>query len=653
MSKTPQPKCRIMFSPGGVELSPRLQWLASSLSLEARTCILNCGIVSVIEANAWDSPEQFLDACRGEHTSESALSELRALWDAAQGSCRAAVRQAILKSADPVACSPDPVVHHSHLPMGAVGGTKMPEHGTTKRRRMRAAEPDEVALHMNSLQLREKTAVESACADLWQLFLELGESGSQWKDYSSLCASDKDKFATMFFDTMCLVAITTLQSALRVMRKWKRHCGDSGISPWQPSAVHVALWLRSLREHGPTAPQGAYNTLKWLERKVGMCFHCCLPLVRDQAAVPQSHIETQATPLLLSVILGLEWLLSSQNDAVKALALTWLMLTFAVLRFAHLQRSTILEVMEHGIAARASLGKRRTQGRRRPFEWRAPRKGITNVDLGVAVHAFLKRAFVSASPQSFFLPDFLPKRCGLESATGFAGRAMSIGRFARLSQHMFQQPPFSMSQMDSSALTSYSARRVLPTIAELARFDPHELLLVGDWKSKRGGQEDLSMPMRYADQKEHTSLVVKTELPRIMRRVFQCNAQTNASWDRLSNLFPARDTSRRLAKAALLERSSALRVDQADDVRAGEQSSGSSSSDDSSSDSSSSVSTDSSEHVDSSNVQWLLSKGSRGHLHLCRPLQLQAKRCHTACNRGLCSPELGTGLDDAFSAGKD
>ena len=377
-----------------------------------------------------------------------------------------------------------------------------------------------------------------------------------------------------------------------------------------------------------------------------MCFHCCLPLVRDQAAVPQSHIETQATPLLLSVIVGLESLLSSQNDAVKALALTWLMLTFAVLCFAHLQRSTI-------IAARASLGKRRTQRRRRPFEWRAPRKGITNVDLGVAVHAFLKRAFVNASPQSFFLPDFLPKRCGLESATGFAGRAMSIGQFAHLSQHMFQQPLFSMFQMDSAALTSYSARRVLPTIAELARFDPHELLLVGDWKSKKGGQEDLSMTMRYADQKEHTSLVVKTKLLCIMRRVFQCNTQTNASWDRLSKLFPAGDTSRRFAKAALLERSSALRVEQADNVRGGEQSSGSSSSDDSSSDSSSSVSKDSSEHVDSSNVQWLLSKGSRGHMLLCRPLQLQAKRWHTACNRGLCGPELGTGLDDALSTGKD
>jgi hypothetical protein len=53
---------------------------------------------------------------------------------------------------------------------------------------------------------------------------------------------------------------------------------------------------------------------------------------------------------------------------------------------------------------------------------------------------------------------------------------MSLGGFSRLSQHLFQQPPFSFTAMEAAAVTSYSARRVLPTIAELARFDPHEML---------------------------------------------------------------------------------------------------------------------------------------------------------------------------------
>ena len=211
-----------------------------------------------------------------------------------------------------------------------------------------------------------------------------------------------------------------------------------------------------------------------------------------------------------------------------------------------------------------------------------------------------------------------------------------------------------MSEMEASALTSYSARRVLPTIAELGRFDPHELLLVG-WKGKRRSQEDLSMPMRYADQKEHTGLAVKTELVCVMRRVCQCGAQTSASWDRLSNLFPDRQVSRRLAAAALQQSLGTLGVfpeEQCDSAQDIEQSPTSSASSDSDSDSSESVSTGSTEQTDSSNVQWVLSKGRKGHLHLCRPLQLQVKRWRTMCNRGLCTPDLGTGLEDAFSTGK-
>ena len=212
--------------------------------------------------------------------------------------------------------------------------------------------------------------------------------------------------------------------------------------------------------------------------------------------------------------------------------------------------------------------------------------------------------------------------------------------------------------MDASALTSYSARCVLPTLAELARFDPHELLWVGDWKGNIRNQQDLSMPMRYADQKEHTSLVVKSELLCKMRRVVQCNAQTSARWDRLSNFtcprhIPSLGTSspaKQLISSSAIglpppglpdhaqPRSKALdprrpmiRIPPPPPPQF--------------------------QRIQVSRwtvpgVQRLLSKGIRGHLHLCRPLQLQAKRWHTVCNRGLCSPELGTGLEDAFGTGK-
>ena len=55
----------------------------------------------------------------------------------------------------------------------------------------------------------------------------------------------------------------------------------------------------------------------------------------------------------------------------------------------------------------------------------------------MVAHAFLRRAFGDASQRIFFLPG------------GFAGGAMSIGRFVRLTQRVFQQPPFAVTQMDA------------------------------------------------------------------------------------------------------------------------------------------------------------------------------------------------------------
>ena len=635
--------------------SPRLQRLYQSLSTNAQAHITKIGITSVLETNAWDSVEEFVPS-----TSFTAglVAELHDFWLASQGACAMAARRAVL---DFAAAPQQQRVEHVDLYLHAAAQNSsstscapapLQSFSTTKRRRLKAASVSETELHLQSLQLRERKVVEAAASELWALFLEVGAHGSQWSDYVALTPSDKEQFAAMFFDDMCLVALPTLQAALRLMRRWRRHCAESNIEPWKPSSIHVAIWLRSLQERGPTAPHGAYATLKWVEKKLGFDFHSSSDRVRGQSAVPQCHTESQAKPLTLSIILGLESLVGSQNHAVGALALTWLLLTYAVLRFAHLQRSVILRVLDNGIAAKASLGKRRSQGRRRPFEWRAPRWGVTGCDLGSAVHQHLARNFGGEVQPGFFLSDFSPPRCTLQTATGFSTKSMSLGRFSRLSQHMFQQAPFGLSAMDAALLTSYSARRVLPTIAELARLDPHEMLLVGDWKGARKECLDISMPMRYADQKLHTSLCVKTELVCIIQHVSRHGHATD-TWDGLSANFPPRLESKRLASHVLQNGRAAIYLPEdggllPDPNRDLDSSSASPSTSGSDSDSSSSDT----QAEECHEIQRLLSKGRQGHLHVCKPLQSQTERWHTHCNRGLKDPDVGVGLEDAFSTGR-
>eukprot|EP00435_Cladocopium_sp_Y103_P072039 s1255_g39.t1 len=630
--------------------SPRLQCLYQSLSNDAQTCITNIGITSVLETNAWDTAAEFAP----DHLQDALQTELRQFWRAAQGACAVAVKQAVREFSVPSKkldeCRMEPKIQTLS------GRASVPVCNAVlqvKRRKLQPMPADEAQQHLQGLQLREKRVVEDAASALWSLFLDIGACGRLWSEYVVLTPSDQQQFANMFFDEMCLVAPTTLQAALRLMRRWRRHCEECEVEPWKSSSIHVAIWLRSLRERGPTAPHGAFSTLKWLEKKLGVDFHTSCDRVRGQSAVPQNHVESQATPLTLKMILGLESLLTSRNHAVSGLALAWILLTFAVLRFAHLQRSVISRVLDNGIAATASLGKRRTQGRRRPFEWRAPRWGVTGCDIGAAVHEQLARSFGVSPQPGFFLPDILPSRCTLQNATGFSARPMSLGRFSRLSQHLFQQPPFSLTGMEAAAVTSYSARRVFPTIAELARLDPHELLLVGDWKGARKGGQDISMPLRYADQKLHTSLSVKTELVCIIQHVSAQNP-AHSDWAELSGFFPPRLVSRQQAAHVLQNGRAAIYLPEpVAAVRGNDHSSSSSDSSTSDTDSdSSSVDTVANEAADSSEVQWLLSKGPKGHLHICKPLQLQTKRWHTQCNRGLKDPDIGVGLEDAFSTGR-
>eukprot|EP00439_Symbiodinium_sp_Y106_P041843 s864_g5.t1 len=641
-------------------LSPRFRWLFDSLSATAQQRVRDLGITSVIDSNAWDDCDSFIAACADSESLDSVKGELRSLWTSSQAYCSSAVRHAVRDFIFPASHA---IQHGLHLAKGASQPKSSVPRGTcapsvletNKRRKLAAPSVSEAEQHLQSLHARERAVVEAAVTELWRAFLEVGEASSHWQEYSLLSDHGKAQFATMLFDDMCMIAPSTLQAALRVLRRWRAYCQETTVSPWTASAIHVALWLRSLRERGPTAPAGAYNALKWLEKKIGLQFHSSVSRVHDQAAVPSSHVETQATPLSLAFIIGLEQLVSSKNQAVSALALTWILLTVVVLRFAHLQRSVIVRVLDNAISGRASLGKRRTQGRRRPFDWRAPRWGVTGLDIGSALHRMLLQAFPGGAQTGFLLPDFLPKRCTLQTATAFAGRDMPLGRFTRLSHSLFRQAPFCLSDKEASELSSYSARRVLPTVAELCRIDPHEMLLVGDWQSKRGQHADLSMPLRYADQKLHTSLCVKTELVCVMRHALVTGASAAWGWDKLSESFPSRPESRRQASEILKNGLPAIYLPESQtaepgierqDASSGSSSSSSSSSPTSDSDGESTVDTDPSE------VQWLLSKGCKGHLHLCKPLALQSKRWHTVCNRGLSMPEVGKGLEDALDTGR-
>ena len=129
----------------------------------------------------------------------------------------------------------------------------------------------------------------------------------------------------------------------------------------------------------------------------------------------------------------------SSNDFVSMLACTWCVLILGVLRFAHVQRSRITALTPVALHMSALRGKRRQQGRTRPFSHRCPRIGITSRDFGKQLYDYLHRA--AASNKRTELPhwlqwDYGPPGKGLTEVTHLLPRPMPQYRFVKFTKEL-------------------------------------------------------------------------------------------------------------------------------------------------------------------------------------------------------------------------
>lgn len=174
--------------------SPRVRCLLTSLSSEARNSIVNAGIVSVLETNAWDTAAEFAT-----HVSlEACLQvELQAFWLAAQGACAVAARRAIRAFAEAPGSQQRPLMQQQFpgvkfLPTAQSASAQPSQPVMLKRQRLQAVPANEAQQHLQNLQL---------VAELWSLFLELGASGSLWQDYAQLGLVSRSSLPLCFLET--------------------------------------------------------------------------------------------------------------------------------------------------------------------------------------------------------------------------------------------------------------------------------------------------------------------------------------------------------------------------------------------------------------------------------------------------------------------
>ncbi len=405
--------------------------------------------------------------------------------------------------------------------------------------------------------------------------------------------------------------------------------------------------------------------------------------------VDSVHVEKQAIPLRLRTWHKLEDLLFTANDLISALSCIWLLLILGVTRFIHLQRSHFTTESDWWIEFMTSMGKSRIRGLRRPFWWRMSRFGVSGRDLWPRMRAVLNMG-KAGEDKTFLLRDFLPSRCKLSEAKMFATTAMTDARFRRMSDAMFLSPYFGLSESEVRTITSYSGRRVLPTVAECMELTIPEHLRIGGWTdpSFKVEQKRMSMPTRYSELTLTNSAHVKTEAVQAARLSLKGYIAAHSSsttcdqdptWDALRTYVPARNISQKAIKdhidsvvncslpaapqrllpvprsshplTAVVAKSGPCAVGSSgkssdssnDDDLAGSASSTTASD----SDDDRSETTKLEEDHECAQVEWLASKGAKGHLHL------SGDSFHTtACQRCLNNPEIGCGMYTAEATGK-
>jgi hypothetical protein len=403
------------------------------------------------------------------------------------------------------------------------------------------------------------------------------------------------------------------------------------------------------------------RALLWCQEHLGLEFHAATPVIKAASARNSDHEEKQAELLPFRVLLLLEMLVKENSSPFTVwIAITWLLLAYAVLRFQHLQRSSVQETTEDSIHARCSLGKSRRGGRRRPFYWICPARSLTGLDISGTLLNILQRAR-GPDPPNWLLYDFGPPRTPLDAVTELLPKPMTLARFMYFSKQIFSSPSFGLDEDQLKRITSYSARRILPTVAERRGFTPIERLSVGGWKGAEALElrKQMSIPDRYADHRLQTALELKRDCLTGLQLGLRKAGPPSMKWDwkqAIDSMAP-RSEARLSATTSTLQASSSstCTLDRLGDVpeaprgqQCSDDSSGASTAnpEDPSESDESSESADSSQPCGPEEVEWLLATSRGGRLHL---LGSALDDTRARCGRRLRQPRDGVGLESAAS----
>ena len=277
----------------------------------------------------------------------------------------------------------------------------------------------------------------------------------------------------------------TIHNAIRTWRELQNFMNARGRDRIE------TLDLAAFIQGGTLGPSRALNSLKWLNKHASL--HMELEnLVLPTPASMRQRARNQALvvepPMLAFLERGIEDQYNSKNPKWTALLSSWLV-AVGVMRHQHLVRSEPMRLSRSTLHMFCDKGKQASK--RSGFEWCVPATFSTGFGWAAALLEAKRK-----------LPAAVRDTAGLvfnEEGTPWALSECQNACQALFSGHI----------ADTEALTSYSWRRLGPTIGTVAKFTDLELNALGDWEDRSKFNPVAVMPIHYSGGKRATSMRIK------------------------------------------------------------------------------------------------------------------------------------------------
>ena len=411
--------------------------------------------------------------------------------------------------------------------------------GSTLGSRATRAAP--VVVESSAPSTREEEAgKERVAEELWQTMLALAPRCGMASRFADAPGDQASEVRALILEEWMAASIGHLRRVHRTISRLWNATRAQRASLHDLTYLDVALFLRAARRGGPTAAQGLKRTLGWIQPHWGLTLPLDDTLVVRQARPPASHCEQPAMLMPLGALLALEDAALLGNPYVAFIVSALMAVALGPMRFAHTRRGRHRSTSSWWSEFLVSQGKRRIGGERAPLWVRAPRRGLLGFDWVSAMLRTLELTFgqVQAEWPAYLFPSPYPRRASLLDLRGFERRPLERAHFQRLLRELM-----GLLGVEGSVIvetTTYSARRVLPTVADAADLTTPQRIHVGSWQGGEA-QRALAMPRRYSAvdlaksaEAKHTCIVcIQSALSRM-----RLDADAVLSWESLLGHFP-------------------------------------------------------------------------------------------------------------------